>query len=57
MNEAADESGKPDEGDIFCICSAYDWMPMKMKTKRRLELEKLSMLDNAPPSILTVDNV
>ena len=27
-----------------------------MKTKRRLALEKISMLDTAPPSILTIDD-
>ena len=38
------------------ISSAYDWLPMKMKTKRRLTLEKISMLDGAPPTILNHDN-
>jgi hypothetical protein len=42
--------------DVFLISSAYDWLPMKMKTKRRLTLEKVNMGDTAPPTILNVDN-
>lgn len=56
--------GNSDEGfsfekkqtDVFFVSSACDWLPIKMKTKRILTIEKLNMNENAPPNILNVDN-
>ena len=42
--------------DIFFVASCCDWMPVKMKSKRRLALEKLPMDAPAPFNILSLDN-
>jgi hypothetical protein len=42
--------------DIFFVASCCDWMPIKMKSKRRLALEKVPMNEPAPANILSFDN-
>lgn len=42
--------------EVYVVCSAYDWLPVRMKTRRALELEKVPMNDPAPNHIMTVDN-
>ena len=39
------------------MASCCDWMPVKMKTLRTLAIEKVHMQEEAPPLILTLDNV
>lgn len=43
--------------DVYFVGSCNDWMPTKMKSKRRLALEKIPMGENAPASILNIDNI
>lgn len=52
MEEPSDPAG-----DIFLMASCNDWLPIKMKTKRLLALEKVGFYENAPPTILNNDNV
>ena len=38
------------------MASCCDWLPVKLKTKRILTIEKLNMNEGAPANILNVDN-
>ena len=51
-----DEEDLRRPNDIFFVASCCDWMPVKMKSKRRLALEKLPMDAPAPFNILSLDN-
>jgi hypothetical protein len=42
---------------IYFVSSCNDWLPVMMKTKRVLNLEKIQMAEAAPPSILQFDNI
>jgi len=49
-------SDKEKMSEVYIIASCCDWMPVKMKTKRHLLLEKIPMMEPAPVTILNVDN-
>jgi hypothetical protein len=52
-NEAANTMEKTDDGDpVYFVCSAFDWFPLRMKTKRNLAIEKIGMNDAITPPIL-----
>ena len=51
---------KPKENEVFCIASFNDWMPARMKTLRRLNLERYQMStkeDEIPKFVKSLDNV
>ena len=59
-NESAMKSAKfkPMEGEIFCVASFSDWMPMRMKSLRKLNMEKFPMDTieaDIPKKIKTLD--
>ena len=35
--------------EVYFVSNFTDWMPIKMKTKRHLALEKIPMNEPAPP--------
>ena len=42
INDHVEELEKTEEADpIYLICSAFDWLPRKMKTRRNLAIEKI----------------
>jgi hypothetical protein len=56
MGSDEDLSVEEKANDTFFVSSCCDWMPQKMKTKRRLAIEKLPMHEPAPSTILNIDN-
>jgi len=57
MNDIEETLGADANGDIYLLASCNDWLPVKMKTKRVLALEKINMQEPAPSTILNNDNV
>ena len=55
-NEEYDDDEEPIT-DVYIVASSNDWMPLKMKTKRRLAIEKISMKDPAPKNLMAIDNI
>lgn len=43
--------------DLYIVCSASDWMPMRMKSKRELIFEKLNPDEPIPKATFVIDNV
>jgi hypothetical protein len=41
---------------MFVVGSFQDWMPIKMKTRRVLAIEKIPMAEPAPATVLNIDN-
>jgi len=50
-------SGPLENGrDLFIMCSANDWMPVRMKSKRDLTFEKMNPDEPIPKSVFVLDN-
>ena len=48
---------KPREKELYVVCSFNDWMPMRMKTNRTLNLEKYPVYDEEiPKDLWQLDN-
>lgn len=45
-----------DDRDLFVMCSANDWMPIRMKSKRDLTFEKMNPDEPIPKSCFVLDN-
>jgi hypothetical protein len=43
--------------NIYFIASCCDWLPILMKTRRVLQIEKLAMDEPVPPTILNYDDI
>ena len=48
---------KPKEKEVYVVCSFNDWMPRRLKTDRRLNLEKYPVYDeDIPKDVYQLDN-